>query len=203
MKLTREDARLIALDWGTSSLRAYLIGTAGSILEEQSLDMGVMRVHDVAPNPTSRCRLPLKQRFELACGQWLQILTQPPVIASGMVGSAQGWCEAPYLDTPMDTRDLCHSLVEVQSSRGMRVHIVPGLIRRAGLVNVMRGEETQIVGRALSSCRYPRCPLDRHARNLTPNGSLSVERAFQDFETFMTGEVYAALSEHNDPGVAR
>src|SRR5471032_2739623 len=63
-----------------------------------------------------------------------------------MVGSAQGWREATYLDLPADP-DLISTHMTVVSRTGAEsVNIIPGLIQRDGLPNVMRGEETQVVG---------------------------------------------------------
>ena len=69
-----------------------------------------------------------------------------PVIAAGMVGSAQGWLEAPYVETPAERRALVAGIVAVKAACGVTLHIVPGVLQRGELPNVMRGEETQIFG---------------------------------------------------------
>ena len=63
-----------------------------------------------------------------------------------MVGSAQGWSEAAYRSTPVDVASLGQALHGIRSLRGVQVHIVPGVIEQVGLPNVMRGEETQVLG---------------------------------------------------------
>jgi 2-dehydro-3-deoxygalactonokinase len=119
------------------------------------------------------------------------------VIACGMVGSAQGWREAVYQQTPASVAALSSALVTVRSVRGVDVHIIPGILQRSELPNVMRGEETQVLG-ILDSL-----PASEAAKPLLIGlpGSHSkwvraVDGRIEHFDTFMTGEVYAALSSH-------
>ncbi|WP_085656051.1 2-dehydro-3-deoxygalactonokinase [Pseudomonas sp. B11(2017)] len=191
-------AQLIALDWGTTSLRAYKLGPNGQVLEQRSLSFGIMQLPKTARVIHGReCVDGFELAFDEACGDWLDAQPGLPVIACGMVGSAQGWREAAYRETPADVADLGHSLQVVRSQRGVDVHIVPGVIQRSRLPNVMRGEETQVLG-AL--------------QNLAPGagGDLLIglpgshskwvevaEGCITRFDTFMTGEVFAVLSEHS------
>jgi 2-dehydro-3-deoxygalactonokinase len=114
-----------------------------------------------------------------------------------MVGSAQGWREAVYQQTPASVAALSSALVTVRSLRGITVHIVPGVLQRSELPNVMRGEETQVLG--ILSC----LPAQASGKPLLIGlpGSHSkwvraVDGRIVHFDTFMTGEVYAALSSH-------
>lgn len=137
-----------------------------------------------------------EKAFERASGKWLCAMPWLPIIASGMVGSREGWREAPYLGVPMDVFDLCEHLTEIKTSKGMMIQIVPGLVRRGELVNVMRGEETQILGAlaALPLAEQQKawiCLPGTHSKWARIKGT-----TIEDFETFMTGEVYAALSRH-------
>jgi 2-dehydro-3-deoxygalactonokinase len=140
-------AQLIALDWGTSSLRTYKLGPAGRVLEQRSLATGIMHLpgepRDIAG---VRCSDGFELAFDAACGDWLDAQPGLPVIACGMVGSAQGWSEATYRNTPVDVASLGQALHTVRSLRGVDVHIVPGVIEQVGLPNVMRAEETQVLG---------------------------------------------------------
>ena len=114
-----------------------------------------------------------------------------------MVGSREGWREAPYLSVPVDVVDLCKHLSKVRTAKGGLIHIVPGLMRRTELVNVMRGEETQILG-ALAAIRTAErtkawiCLPGTHSKWARVRNT-----TVEDFETFMTGEVYAVLSKHS------
>jgi 2-dehydro-3-deoxygalactonokinase len=191
-------AQLIALDWGTTSLRAYRLGEHGRVLEQRSLGAGIMQLPT-----TSRTILGqhITDGFELAfdeaCGDWLDAEPTLPVIACGMVGSAQGWREATYQQTPASVAALSSALVTVRSVRGVDVHIIPGVLQRSELPNVMRGEETQVLG-ILESL-----PASEAAKPLLIGlpGSHSkwvraVDGRIEHFDTFMTGEVFAALSSH-------
>ena len=189
-------AQLIALDWGTSSLRAYLLGQSGTILSQVSMPLGVMQLKQTPKRNLRSNSKAFEKAFELACGRWLHAMPSLPVIASGMVGSREGWREASYLSVPMDVSVLGKHLTKLKTSKGKRIHIVPGLVRRGELVNVMRGEETQILG-ALTALPSPKrkkawiCLPGTHSKWACMNGT-----TVRDFETFMTGEVYAALCKH-------
>ena len=144
-------AALIALDWGTSSLRAYRLDDTGRTLDTRHLPWGIMRLPQPLQDGAASTALSgFDLAFEQACGDWLRAEPTLPVIACGMVGSAQGWQEAAYLDVPVDLERIGTLLTKVdRSSAGPNatpVHIVPGLIQRHGLPNVMRGEETQVFG---------------------------------------------------------
>lgn len=195
MTISRDDALLIGLDWGTSSLRAYLLAQSGRVLEDLSLDLGIMRLQ-----PTSAAvnrEEAFEAAFSQACARWLTTMPSLPIIASGMVGSAQGWREASYLEVPFDLRTLGKNLSEFQTGTGSTIHIVPGLIRRAGLTNVMRGEETQILGAMAGhhTANFPEKTLigmpGTHSKWVSVEGT-----TVENFETFMTGEVFAALCNH-------
>jgi 2-dehydro-3-deoxygalactonokinase len=118
-----------------------------------------------------------------------------------MIGSAQGWREAPYIDVPTSLDALGHVLTGVGIAGGATLHIVPGLIVRAALPEVLRGEETQIAG-ALDIA------LDRGAPSPSgPDHWIGLPgthtkwvrvrgRELVQFHTFMTGELFAALCDH-------
>ena len=189
-------AQLIALDWGTSSLRAYKLGPAGRVLEQRSLATGIMHLPDESRDIAGvRCSDGFELAFDAACGDWLDAQPDVPVIACGMVGSAQGWSEAAYRNTPVDVASLGQALHRVRSLRGVEVHIVPGVIEQVGLPNVMRGEETQVLG-VLQN-------LSTRGESLIGlPGSHSkwvevVDGCITHFDTFMTGELFAVLSKHS------
>ncbi|KAF1036607.1 MAG: putative 2-dehydro-3-deoxygalactonokinase DgoK1 [Burkholderia lata] len=191
--------RLIALDWGTTSLRAYLMADARTVLDERAAPKGVMQLGGAGIAIADAC----DAAFEDVCGAWLDAWPALPVVAAGMVGSTQGWREAPYVDVPIDATRLGASLQTVRARRSVTVHIVPGLIQRGELANVMRGEETQIVGalqaggathratNGTAPVRWIGLP-GTHSKWVAVRGS-RIER----FRTFMTGELYALLCTHS------
>jgi 2-dehydro-3-deoxygalactonokinase len=191
-------AQLIALDWGTTSLRAYKLAAGGVVLEQRALSSGIMQLPKTPRNINGgECTDGFELAFDEACGDWLDAQPDLPVIACGMVGSAQGWREAAYCETPANVANLGKSLQTVVSLRGAVVHIVPGVIQRSRLPNVMRGEETQVLG------VLQNLPIEAGADLLIGlPGSHSkwvdvVDGCITHFDTFMTGEVFAVLSEHS------
>ncbi|RKT25078.1 2-keto-3-deoxygalactonate kinase [Paraburkholderia sp. RAU2J] len=186
------NAALIALDWGTTSLRAYLYDTDGQVLATRASPAGIMNL------PRSAEQGGFDAAFDDVCGAWLDAARGVPVIAAGMVGSAQGWLEAPYVDAPASADALVSGLVRVQAACGATLHIVPGILQRGELPNVMRGEETQIfgaLGEDANAADYGKRALiglpGTHAKWAVVQAG-RIER----FHTFMTGEVFAALREH-------
>jgi len=177
---TVSTTKLIGLDWGTSSLRAYRLEADGAVVEVRHSALGIMR-------------LPAEGGFERAfdevCGDWVRAHASP-VIACGMVGSAQGWREAPYVEVPAGIDQLAQALTPLAVAGGARIHIVPGLILRGALPNVMRGEETQVAG-LLGGGDALVCLPGSHSKWVSVAGERIVH-----FVTFMTGEVYAALAAH-------
>jgi 2-dehydro-3-deoxygalactonokinase len=181
-------AALIGLDWGTTALRAYLLSADGAVLDARASSAGIMNL------PAGG----FDEVFDTTCGAWLAAHPALPVIAAGMVGSAQGWLEAPYVPVPADATALVQGIVRVRTSSGHAVNIVPGVLADGTLPNVMRGEETQIFG-ALA---------DETAQQPEPAGALiglpgtHAKWAFvsqgriERFYTFMTGETFGALRDH-------
>jgi 2-dehydro-3-deoxygalactonokinase len=186
-----EMPRLLALDWGTSSLRAFLMDTDGSILGLRSSGYGIQHL----PEPGGIAGY--QRAFMETCGDWA---TDPslPVVAGGMVGSAQGWIEAPYVSCPADVSTLAERAAAVALPNGGRMLIAPGVLLDQPDVapDVIRGEEIQIAG-ALSrhadwgsrACFV--LPGTHSKWVLVENGRIV------DFATYMTGELFAVLTAHS------
>ncbi len=198
-------AALIALDWGTSSLRAYRLDGMGRTLDTRHLPWGIMRLPQPLQDGAASTALSgFDLAFDQACGDWLRAEPSLPVIACGMVGSAQGWREAAYLDVPVDLARIGTLLTVVErTSAGpdaTPLHIVPGLIQRHGLPNVMRGEETQVFGVMFDQAEKSGAnAADSVLIGLPGTHSkwVTARRGrVTHFDTFMTGEVYAALRGH-------
>lgn len=191
-------AHLIALDWGTTSLRAYRLGDHGRVLEQRSLSAGIMQLPSTPRLIAGElCSDGFELAFDEACGDWLDAEPNLPVIACGMVGSAQGWREAVYRETPASVSGLSSALQTVRSLRGVDVHIIPGVLQRSVLPNVMRGEETQVLGvlAGLSATEALK-PLLIGLPGSHSKWVQAADGCILHFDTFMTGEVFAALSNH-------
>jgi 2-dehydro-3-deoxygalactonokinase len=183
---------LIALDWGTTALRAYLLDAQGVVLDSRASSAGIMNL----PRPAAQGGFDTV--FDATCGAWLASGAQLPVIAAGMVGSAQGWMEAPYVATPADPAALVAGIVRVTTLKGLTVHIVPGVLEDGALPNVMRGEETQIFGALASDTTLDHEP---HGGLIGLPGThakwaVVSKGRIERFYTFMTGETFSALRDH-------
>jgi 2-dehydro-3-deoxygalactonokinase len=176
---------LIAIDWGSSSFRAYLLAPNGEILDEIASGDGIGSIAAGA-YPATLKRL---------IGKWLDAHPSLPVIASGMVGSRHGWREAPYVPLPAGPRDVAAHLTEVEAD-GRRVVLAAGLsfVDETGAPDVMRGEETEIFGVADAGARLIVLP-GSHSKWARVAGDRVVA-----FKTFITGELFAALRDHTLAG---
>ncbi|MEN9762782.1 MAG: hypothetical protein RI906_2608 [Pseudomonadota bacterium] len=189
-------ACLIGLDWGTSSLRAYLFTANGQVIDQRSAPQGILSVTDGQ----------FAQTWQALCAPWLAQTTTLPVIASGMIGSRQGWREAAYLPTPAGFDELGHTLTVLDDLAGRVFRIVPGLSHRNGsLPDVMRGEETQVAGLLAKAgtpggIAAPAAHTDRLRIVLPGTHSkwVQVKQArIVAFRSYMTGEVYAVMQKHS------
>lgn len=170
-------AALLALDWGTTSLRAFLLAEDGTILQRQRLDLGILKVPDGDFAGVFR---QVRDTWPEASGL--------PALACGMIGSRQGWVEAPYCPCPAGLDQLATRLEMVPGDASL--WIVPGLSHRGedGLPDVMRGEETQLLGLGDGLHVLP----GTHSKwaQLEKGRVLS-------FLTCFTGELYGLLRDHS------
>ncbi|MGJ8572627.1 MAG: 2-dehydro-3-deoxygalactonokinase [Hoeflea sp.] len=170
---------IVAVDWGTSSFRLWMMSRDGTVLAEHRSHEGMSEVADRGFGPVLESHL-----LALAAPATL------PVVICGMAGSRQGWVEAGYIDTPADVTTIGERATIVPGT-GRRIIIIPGLaVRSESEPDVMRGEETQLLGAHLEMPGGERyCMPGTHSKWVNMNGA-SVNR----FETFMTGELFSVLS---------
>jgi len=180
--------KLIALDWGSTSARAYLMADESEVIGQRSAPLGVLNVRN--------------RDFEGAllelCGPWLLVRTDTPIVAAGMIGSRQGWAEAPYVGCPAGLGELSAHLIPVEIPRQRKLWIVPGVSINGddGVPDVMRGEETQIFGALTIAER------ERGSGLFVLPGTHSKWVRVEDgrivwIRTFMTGELYSVLVAHS------
>jgi 2-dehydro-3-deoxygalactonokinase len=173
--------RLIAVDWGTSSLRGARLAHNGSVIEERSFARGILGIAEGG----------FRAALDEAFGDWLSGHGALCLI-SGMAGSKQGWVEAPYCECPAGLRDVAARLTWVEPDR---IAIVPGLSCEHGDVpDVMRGEETQVFGamKLLGVGDGLFVLPGTHSKWVQVSGG-----RIRDFATLMTGEFYALLRRHS------
>jgi 2-dehydro-3-deoxygalactonokinase len=167
---------VIAVDWGTSSLRCYRMDGEGGILEARTEAKGILAV------PAGKFADVLEEQV----GDWIG-QGESPVVMSGMVGSRQGWVEVPYVPCPAGYAEIAAAMRKVRDG----VWVVPGVSCRdaAGVPDVMRGEEVQILGAGRDGLF---CLPGTHSKWVEVE-----EGRLKRFSTHMTGEVYAVLKQHS------
>jgi 2-dehydro-3-deoxygalactonokinase len=173
---------MIGVDWGTTSFRAFRMTADGTIRERRTALKGILNV------PDSRFADTLREEI----GPWLAA-GENHVLLSGMIGSRQGWKEAPYVACPAGAPEIAASLVEIEFDYG-QVKLVPGLSGTdvSGVAEVMRGEETQVYGvlTAMGGSGMA-CLPGTHSKWVRVESGRIV-----GFTTHMTGEAFGALRGH-------
>jgi 2-dehydro-3-deoxygalactonokinase len=167
----------IAVDWGTTNRRAYLIDSVGRSTAEFEDGRGILSVK--------------RGEFESAIEDIRQRLGDRPLLLAGMVGSNRGWVEAPYVSCPAGVEELVRGLVRI----GNDVVIVPGVSLSNGRCDVMRGEEVQLAG-AVASGEIPSDCLVCHPGTHNKWVEVSGGR-IATFRTVMTGEMFSMLKRRS------
>ena len=177
---------LVSVDWGTTALRCALVGQDGGIIERRDGGPGIMQIQAAEFSAV----------LESETGDWRRTYGPLPVLMSGMVGSRQGWVEAPYLSCPATVRQLADALLAVTTPLFGHVYLVPGLAIDDGKApDVMRGEETQIFGACEATGRWGDELFvlpGTHSKWVTTRAG-----AITSFATYMTGEVFSAVRNHS------
>lgn len=176
---------MIAVDWGSSSLRVYRLDRDGAIAGQRRADSGAL---------TSSGRF-----AETLAGQ-IEGWDDASIVLCGMVGSRGGWKEVPYVECPADVDSIAGGMLaiepDVPALQGRTLRIVPGVIDRgsSGVADVMRGEETQIAGLLYAHD----AGIDTVCLPGTHSKWVGVRAGrITSIRTAMTGEVYALLRQHS------
>jgi 2-dehydro-3-deoxygalactonokinase len=180
------EAQWVAVDWGTSNLRVWGIDTGGNVLFLRVSDQGMGKlVPDAYPQVLTQLLA-----GAVATGKPLDVLV------CGMAGARHGWMEAPYLDAPADLGALAAGAVTAAvPGQRLTARILPGVCqRRSGSEDVMRGEETQLLGLTTLVPDFSGivCMPGTHCKWVELSG-----RRVERFATVMTGELYEVLRTHS------
>ena len=174
---------MIGIDWGTTSFRAFRLRPDGSIAARRAAPRGILAVE------TGRFEEELLRQV----GDWIAD-GEGHVLMSGMIGSRQGWVEAPYVECPAGVGEIAARLARIGCD-GADLRIVPGLtcIDAGGTPEVMRGEETQIIGALSDAGGGPAlaCLPGSHSKWAEVTGGRIIR-----FATYLSGEAFAALRGH-------
>ncbi|MDR6756216.1 2-dehydro-3-deoxygalactonokinase [Mycoplana sp. BE70] len=172
----------VAVDWGTSSFRLWLIGNDGSVLDERRSNEGM-----VAAATTG---------FGTVLANHREAVLAPadlPVIICGMAGARQGWVEAGYIDVPAALSTIPFAAARVPDATA-DIRILPGLAQRdRAHPDVIRGEETQLLGALadLPDGHSLVCMPGTHSKWVHVSDGMVTR-----FHTFMTGELFDAVASH-------
>lgn len=175
-------AAFAAVDWGTSSFRLWLMTADGAVLAERRSGEGMTTASNSG--------------FSAVLEKHLAATGAPdrlPVIICGMAGARQGWIEAGYANTPARLSAITDAAVTVPG-QNRDIRILPGLAQRGtGIADVMRGEETQLLGASsvLGDGEHLVCMPGTHSKWVRLADGVA-----DGFSTFMTGELFEALCEH-------
>src|SRR5271165_1030339 len=173
---------MIGVDWGPTSFRAFRVARDGAVRDRRASPRGILNVPDGRFGDTLRDEI----------GPWLA-LGEDNVLLSGMIGSRQGWKEAPYLPCPAGPAELAAALVDIGFDWA-RVKLVPGLSGNddSGVAEVMRGEEVQVLGvPALLRDGGIACLPGTHSKWVRVEAG-----RITGFTTHLTGETFNALRGH-------
>lgn len=174
------DAAYVAVDWGTSSFRLWLMDGQDKVLAERRSSEGMTTASQAGFATVLNAHL-----------QAVQAGDALPVIICGMAGARQGWVEAGYVDVPAKLSAVLDGAVKV-SGETRDIRILPGIAQRAqDMPDVMRGEETQLLGSAGENGSRLVCMPGTHSKWVSVVGE-----TVDGFSSFMTGEVFEALSSH-------
>ncbi|TCL08317.1 2-dehydro-3-deoxygalactonokinase [Shimia isoporae] len=171
----------VAVDWGTSSFRAWAVGFDGAVCAHHSDAQGMGSLTPPEFSPV----------LETALDQ-IGVGASVPVVACGMVGAAQGWIDVPYMAIDEGLEKLADRAQEAPGT-ARKVFILPG-VKQSVPFNVMRGEETQIAGFLQSQPDFSGviCLPGTHSKWV-----VVADGQIQYFWTAMTGEMFGLLSSRS------
>ncbi len=173
-------SRWIAVDWGTSFFRAYLIeDELVSDKIETSDGMKFIQQND------------FEKKFISLIEKWLIKGQVVEVLASGMLGARQGWMEAPYEKTPCNLNNINYVSPLVNDDR-FSLKIFSG-VSQINPPDVMRGEETQVAGFFYQNLNFNGsvCLPGTHSKWIKVKNGL-----IEHFKTYMSGELFEVIKKN-------
>lgn len=175
------NAVCVGIDWGTSHFRLWVLDGAGQVLGERDSGEGLVEARqagfaNVIENHINALRVP----------------DSVPVVICGMAGSQQGWQEAPYLETPVELAEIPSGAITVDNT-DRDIRILPGICQRnSDYPDVMRGEETQLLGAANgSNGKLLFCMPGTHSKWTSVSDGV-----ITNFSTHMTGDLFSAIAKN-------
>jgi 2-dehydro-3-deoxygalactonokinase len=169
---------MIVVNWGSSRFRAYRLNPNDDAVDERTSSAGAAAMKPSQFHSTLLAEV----------GEWVRD-GETRILMCGMVGGRSGWAEVPYVPLVAGIEEICQGVVSLGVPE-LDVRIVPGLLGSdsSGIVDVMRGEETEIMGCAEPSEHLTLVLPGTHAKWVRLNGP-----NIASFSTYMTGELFGAV----------
>lgn len=198
---------LLGCDWGTSTFRLWLFDMVEQrVLGQVHTREGIASTHKLWESQNSKELLSQEQFFRRKLSRQILVLSAKlsmdlrdvAVVISGMASSSIGMQVIPYADLPfaMDGSGAVTKYMEQDEDLPHDLVLVSGVRSRN---DVMRGEETQVLGLIYLLEKQGSCPENSvilfpgtHCKHIFING-----REMTSFQTFMTGEIYSMLGHHS------
>ncbi len=178
----------IAIDWGSSSFRAYLLDEHLDCIEKVSNAHGVFHLQKS-----------FAETLVEACGHWMKTNTIDEILLAGMAGSRNGWLETAYSQCPVSASQHREAAKKITNELNVDIEVLPGVQAKSpsGFPDVMRGEEVQIFG-ALDRLQMQNaiiCLPGTHSKWIElQDGNI------KSFATLMTGELFALVNQNSSIG---
>jgi 2-dehydro-3-deoxygalactonokinase len=176
---------MIAVDWGTTHLRAWRLASDGEVLERRASPKGIMAIEQGA----------FATVLDELVSSWIAD-GAGPIFMCGMIGSRQGWSEVPYVRCPATLQQVVAGVREVRWPRNVSAYICPGLVCEDanGTPDVIRGEESKAFG---AMERFPEGLVDLRLPGTHSKHLRIRDGVIEGFTTHMTGETFALLRAHS------
>ncbi|MGY3572594.1 2-dehydro-3-deoxygalactonokinase [Vibrio paucivorans] len=176
----------LIIDWGTTNFRAFAMQNDGVLIDKIEKPLGLLQVAD------GQFAIELESTLKAWLGEYQHL----PVYMAGMVGSAQGWVDVPYVAAPVTPNQLAQGAHQFVLPWGANATIIPGVSYQnlQGDFDVMRGEEVQLFGlqKMLDKASFTAVLPGTHSKHVNvEHGELT------EFRTYMTGEMFSVLAEHS------
>jgi len=182
-------ASQVAVDWGSSSFRAYLLDENFNCIDKVNNTHGVFSLKKT-----------FAETLQEACGAWFDQNQIKEVLLAGMAGSRSGWKETSYSQCPVSAKKHKQAAVTIESEFTFKVEVLPGVqaLSPSDFPDVMRGEEVQLFG-VLDNLQKGSaivCLPGTHSKWVDLES-----KNIESFATLMTGELFALLKEHSSIGI--
>ena len=184
-KINNNSKYVLFIDWGTTNFRAH------------KYDLIKNKVISKIENNKGILNIKKKSEFLHILNETLvklKLSTKHYILLAGMVGSKKGLYEVPYIRIPTSLSNLSKKII-TKSIQGIQINIIPGLVfRNKNYYDVIRGEETLVIG-AIEKLNIKQncflCCPGTHSKWIMIKNDI-----INSFSTYMTGDLYSAIKSN-------